>query len=212
MKTRRNAGFTVIEVVLVLVLVIILLGLILPATTHRGTHGSRIQCTSNVKQIGLAFRMWANEHGEKFPIQLSIAEGGTKDLAMQGLPLASFRIISNELNSPKPLHCPDDKERKMATDFGRLTPNNLSYLLGLDASEVNPQSILSGDRNVCINGQPTNGFVQITNWSVVSWSTSIHNGQGNLGLADGSAHQVTATLLQKQLQATGLTINRFAIP
>jgi len=211
MKTRRNAGFTILELVLVIIVVVILVGLMLP-TLPRGGRSGRIYCTSNQKQISLAFRMWANEHAEKFPMELTGAEGGTKESAIQGLPLATFKIISNELNNPKPLTCPEDKRRKRVTDFTQLTSKNLSYFLGVDASEKAPQTILLGDRNLCINGQPTNGFVQITDWSTVTWGADIHKYQGNIGLADGSAHQVTDFVFQKQLGATGLTTNRFAIP
>jgi competence protein ComGC len=213
MKAQR-AAFTLLEVLVVIgtLFLLVVVVLVVQNTTSCKGRSSRISCASNLRQIGLAFRMWANDHNEKFPMALTIAEGGTKELALQGLPLASFTIISNELNNPKPLSCPDDDKRTRATNFTRLRPKNLSYFLGLDASEMNPASILAGDRNMCINGQPTNGFVEITNWAAVTWSARIHNRQGNIGLADGSAHQVTDNQIQKQLQASGATTNRFAIP
>ena len=135
MKTRSVAAFTVLELLAIIVLVLILFALLLPSTTSHGTRSSRISCASNLKQIGLAFRMWANEHDEKFPMALTIAEGGTKELALQGLPLASFMIISNELNNPKPLNCPEDKERTRVANFAQLTTKSISYFLGVDASE-----------------------------------------------------------------------------
>ena len=205
------SAFTVIEVVFV-VGTVFLLFLIIPQTTTCKGRSARVSCTSNLKQIGLAFRMWANDYGERFPMDLMAAEGGTRESALLGLPFTSFSIISNELNNPKPLLCPDDEKRARATDYGQLTPKNLSYFLGVDASELNPQTILSGDRNLCINGQPTYRFLQTTNSSAITWGANIHKHQGNIGLADGSAHQVTDHLLQKQLQATGLATNRFAIP
>jgi type II secretory pathway pseudopilin PulG len=212
MKTRRSAGFTILEVLLVVFLVVILLGLLLPVIMRDPCRSQRIHCTSNLKQIGLALRMWANDHGERFPMALSAAEGGTKESALQDLPLPSFLIISNELNNPQSLTCTHDKERERATEFAKLTPKNLSYFLGVDASETSPQTILAGDRNMCVDSQPTNGLVLITDWSTVTWDKTIHNRQGNIGLADGSAHQVTDLLFQKALQATGLVTNRFAIP
>ena len=207
-----TSGFTFVEVLLSIVVVLVLLAFILPATQRATVRRPGLHCKRNLKQIGFAFRMWAHDHGEKFPMQMTIAEGGTKESASQGIALASFAIISNELSNPKTFQCPEDKKRRLVTDFTQLTAKNLSYFLGLDASGLNPQTILTGDRNICINGQPKNGLVAITNWSAVSWGTKIHNRYGNLGLADGSAHQTTDTLLQKQLRATGLTTNRFAVP
>ena len=211
MKTYPRAGFTLVEVVLVIVVAFILIGLLLPSI-GRGRRSTRIHCNSNLKQIGLAFRMWANDHNDRFPMQLTLAQGGTQESALRGLPLASFKIISNELNSPKPLNCPEDKKRTMTRDFAQLTPKNLSYFLGLDAAEGRPNTILTGDRNLCINTRSVRGLVQITNSSTVTWSPDIHKGQGNLGLADGSAYQVTDQLLQKALQNSTITTNRFAIP
>ena len=211
MKTRHNAAITLIEVLLVLVVLFILLGLFLPATTRCRARSGRISCASSLKQVGLAFRMWANEHGERFPMELTTAEGGTKESALQGLPLTSFLAISNEINNPKPFTCPDDTQRTRATMFSQLTAN-LSYFLSVDAAETNPASILSGDRNLLINGNPASGLVQITDPATVTWGPKIHKHQGNIGLADGSAHQVTDQLLQKQLRTTGLATNRFAIP
>jgi hypothetical protein len=211
MKVRPNAAFSLIELMFVIGTVFLLL-VIFPRVAAGTSRAKRIPCLSNQKQIGLAFRMWANEHAERFPMNLTAAEGGTKEMAFQGFPLSSFLIISNEISHPKPLTCPEDKKRKPATDFAQLTAGSLSYFLGLDSSESRPQSILTGDRNICINGQPTKGFVMITNWAAVSWDATIHNREGHIGLADGSAHQVTVNLFQKSLQATQLATNRFAVP
>ena len=51
----------------------------------------RIQCVSNMKQIGLGLRMWVNEHGDVMP--------------------PDFLTAQNELNSPKILVCPSDSAR-----------------------------------------------------------------------------------------------------
>ena len=200
-----------VELVFVVGTVLILF-MIFPLVATAKSRASRISCTSNLKQIGLAFRMWANENADKFPMGLMAVEGGTRETVSLGLPLTSFTIISNELNNPKPLHCPEDSKRTRATSFAQLMPKNLSYFLGVDASELNPRTILSGDRNLCINGQPTYRFLQTTNWSAITWGATIHKHQGNIGLADGSAYQVTDRHLQRQLEATGLATNRFAIP
>jgi prepilin-type processing-associated H-X9-DG protein len=214
MTMRWQQGFTIMEFAVVIgTLALLLLMVELAARGSRcGPRGSRIQCVSNQKQIALAFRMWAADHADRFPMELTLAEGGTKELALQGLPLASFAIISNELAHPKPLWCPDDKKRSRVTDFGQFTPKNLSYFLGVNASVTNPASILAGDRNVNVNAVATNGFVQLTKPATVTWGPTIHKRQGNMVFADGSAHQATDLLLQKALRDTGLATNRFAIP
>lgn len=211
MNTRRNSGLTIVEVLLIMVALGILVALILPLFARAKVQHAVISCSSNLKQVGLAFRMWAYDNGKKFPMELLSVAGGTRETLFQG-PLASFNIISNELNNPKPLTCRHDEDRTRVTVWSQLTPKNLSYFLGADATETNPYSILSGDRNLMISGKPAKGFVQITNPSVVTWGSNIHKHQGNIGLADGSAHQTTGNLLQKSLESTRLATNRFAVP
>lgn len=211
MKARQSAGFTLIELVFV-VGTLMLCALVLPALFRPKVRCCAISCSSNLRQIGLAFRMWANDHGDRFPMELTPAEEGTKGLPLQDLPVAAFTTISNEINNPKPFICPKDAKRMRTNNFEQLTAKNLSYFLALDATQGNPTSILAGDRNLRIKEQPTTGLVQITNLSAASWGTDIHNRQGNIGLADGSAHQGTDQLLQKALQATSIATNRFAIP
>ena len=66
-----------------------------------------IQCVSNMKQIGLAARMWANDHGEVMP--------------------PDFLTMRNELNSPKILTCPSDTARTKVSAWNEFGPANASY-------------------------------------------------------------------------------------
>ena len=125
-----------------------------------------------------------------------------------------FVIASNEIVSPKVLLCPADKERPSRSSvFEGLSAKNISYLVGIDASETNGNSILIADRNVVLPGedQPT-GPLTIASWQAAQWSPRIHNQQGNIALADGSAWQTTQRSLEKALGNTGLATNRFAVP
>ena len=213
-RLRRAAGFTVTELLFVIG-TLVLFALILPALLRPKGHRCRcgISCFSNLKQIGLALRMFANDYGERFPMQVSVLEGGTKEIAFKDLALASFTSISNELNNPKPLACPQDSECGRAITFEKpLAATNVSYFLGIDASETNAASILAGDRNILVNGWLATNFVAITNPMAVGWGARIHNRQGNVGLADGSVHHMNAGVLQNALGNSGLATNRLVFP
>ena len=163
--------------------------------------------------------MWSNDHGEKFPWDVAAggADGGTKEFAGSGEAWRHFQAISNEVTTPKVFVCGTDTERKRVANWDSFTNNShLSYFAGLDANETKPQTILSGDRNLAVSNKLLKGVVTLTPDTSLEWTTSIHNKQGNLALADGSAMQATAQILNMQLQAASRsatqTTLRFVFP
>jgi len=207
----RFRAFTILELVIILAIIVVAVGLLLPARAG-SQKGARIQCVGHLKQIGLALRIWSNDHAEKFPMAVSKNEGGSLEWIGRGEPIRHFLVISNELNSPKVLACPADLKRKPTLKFASLTNVNLSYFLGLDASELEPQSILSGDRNISTDDRMMSGILLLASNSPVGWTKHIHEGAGNIGLGDGSAQQATTTNLQTQIGRSRYFPVRLEIP
>ena len=208
---------TLVEVLVVIAIIVLLAGLLLPGFGHDKSRAQRINCVSNLKQIGLSFRMWSNDHGDKFPWQVSTATNGTLEFAESPEVLRHFLAISNELSSPKVLACSDDSKRRKATLFSELSNANLSYFVGIDSSEDLPQSILSGDRNITGGVVASNGLMRFDVNSPAGWGNDIHKAQGNIGLGDGSAQQVTPNSLRMQIRSALVTETkpaslRLAIP
>jgi hypothetical protein len=67
----------------------------------------RIACVNNLKQVGLALRIWAGDNMDVAP--------------------PDFLSMSNELSTPKILVCPGDHGREVAKDFSSFTLANSSY-------------------------------------------------------------------------------------
>jgi hypothetical protein len=87
-------------------------------------HALSIYCINNLKQFGLAVRIWANDNGEINP--------------------PNIVVMSNELSNAKILICPADKGRVAATDFATFTAANCSYeYLAPGGSTDEPTRILS---------------------------------------------------------------------
>ncbi len=202
---RNRQGITIVEVLVCVVVVFPLVGLLLVESLKCKGKAPRITCVSGLKQIGLAYRMWANDNAGQFPWQVSMtaSNSGTQEFALTSETWRQFQIISNELNTPKVLVCPSDKGRTRVSDWASFTNNaHLSYFVGLDASEIFPQSILSGDRNLTVSNKAAQGILFLKPGDTLGWTKAIHEGQGNFGLGDGSVQMINNnTAANKQLQA-----------
>jgi prepilin-type N-terminal cleavage/methylation domain-containing protein/prepilin-type processing-associated H-X9-DG protein len=216
----RRSGFTLIELLVVIAIIGILASLLLPALASAKGKGKQIACVSNLKQVGLAFTMFADDNGDRYPWALDSNDGGTKTFGAAWL---HYYAISNEIVTPKVLHCPSDTDKAVANVFGRgpdgfsepgMQNNALSYGVGPEGSVRLSSMHIAMDRNIIGSSDTSNcdvakikGTITIFGvngtYTKSGWGTDIHKGKGNVALVDGSAHQLNERRLERHMMQTG---------
>jgi prepilin-type N-terminal cleavage/methylation domain-containing protein len=233
---KQNRAFTLIELLVVIAIIATLAAVSLPGLARTKPQSDRVNCSNNLKQVGLAFRTWAIDHDGRMPMSVPRSQGGdSEDVGVRVLSSSQassrgvskmFLCLSNQLSTPKVLFCPaefDSASRQAATSFSGvasganpvpyLNDNNVSYFIGVDASESSPRMFLAGDHNLGGNANPPTTlfgpFVSLgTSFTAnlgPAWLDNQHRQQGSVGLADGSVEFFSRSRLQDALKVTGDT-------
>jgi Tfp pilus assembly protein PilE len=175
MHKRKIRAFTLIELFVLIAIIAILPSVLLAALSPAGQKAQRVACINNMKQLGVAYGIWANDHGNAYPAQQTEALGGWSGNATapnaSSYMFVNYSLMASELGqSTKTIVCPSD-DRQPNTNFfwpegtafpyvgiaanpayGTFNNTNVSYWVGVGANHTYPRSLLGGDRNMGCQG------------------------------------------------------------
>ncbi len=173
-------AFTLVELLVLIAIVAILAAIQFPALANTKGKVQRVNCSDNLKRIGVAFRTWSGSHNSRMPMSTSSFQGGALEavgvratdatFASNMTPrkgvFGIFAVMSNELVTPKILYCPSEYRANIAqgTVFGDesggnagfFNDNGTSYFIGVDANDILPNMFLTGDHNLGDTFSPPN--------------------------------------------------------
>lgn len=217
MKRANNsvAAFSILDLVLVVatLLVVAVIALSFLSKQNRARGHATARCRINLKQVGIGFRLYAND-GDSYP---SYSETNAA--------WEYFQKVGEEIGSPRILCCPLDIKRSTnpamefslpATSKSFSDPSHrnssLSYFYGADSQSDRPNLILAGDRSLSTNKAMLSEVTLKNTDSNLAWTKDLHEEGGNVVLGDGSVQAFTTKKLQAQIALRSNVVQRFVLP
>lgn len=99
-------AFTLVELLVVMAIVGLLGALLLPSLSKAGERARVTACRSNLRQVGIALRLYLDDHGNRFPTMQNRSRGTNFVV-----PSTPEIVLAPQLGSALVWKCPSDRQR-----------------------------------------------------------------------------------------------------
>jgi prepilin-type N-terminal cleavage/methylation domain-containing protein len=166
----RASGFTLIELLVVIAIIGILASMMMPSLGSAKQRAKIIQCVNNLRQMGIATQMYADDAQQRFPTDRVLqrdpvtgevrnpsdwrptagALGGydpmNNSLAAQFLPSARSRPLWSYIKPSQMFRCPDDRGQSILPcgSGDKFMPSNFRAAGNSYQYNTGPLTVLSG--------------------------------------------------------------------
>ncbi|NLF19739.1 MAG: DUF1559 domain-containing protein [Lentisphaerae bacterium] len=195
-SSRSSRHFTLIELLVVIAIIAILAAMLLPALSQAREKARQASCISNLKQIGLALFMYADDNRETYPVGSGYTDPAN---IVSGSAHEWFTLLKPYVTDPKLYVCPSE-DRNFFSSGGK-TSTGLGYGVSLTrnlsisgtsmGTVAEPSSVIyltDGLNNyfrwLCPSPSCTH-FGARSSAGNYAWSTTRHNNGANYLCLDG---------------------------